>query len=171
MNITRAQLGRLQTLYSQLARRDNSLDTSREARLEWASQLCQRKVASFKALTMSEARHLIDSAQGVLGVRVPPHKRPANFHDARRAGLDGRHDGQEFANQPQIASAADLATIQSYYTRLGWDRTRFDAWLHSDRSPLRGKADAQIRTAADANRVRWALKGMLVHAGLWSAKP
>jgi hypothetical protein len=95
-----------------------------------------------------------------------PRKR-LNRDQARRAGLDGRKDGGEFLRAPQMASAADLACIESYYTRLGWGRAQFDAWLRSPRSPLKHKSAPTIVTVYDANRVRWAIKGMLQHAGLW----
>jgi hypothetical protein len=103
-----------------------------------------------------------------LGVKAPQAARKRLDRDqARRAGLDGRKDGEEYSAAPQLASAIDLETIDNYYTRLGWDRSRFDAWLRSPRSPLKHKSAPTISTVADANRVRWALKGMLQHAGVW----
>ena len=159
------QLKRLQTLYGQLA--THSLEgSSREARLRWASEQAGREIGSFSALTFDEGQRMIDGLQGQLGVKEPARKRPSR-DQARRAGLDGRKDGQEFAQAPQVATAADLEVIASYYMRLGWSQAQFDGWLRSNHSPLGRRANPEIRTVADANRVRWALKGMLEQKGLW----
>jgi hypothetical protein len=166
MPISKRQLGRLQTLYSQLARHEIGVGVSREARLAWASECLHKSVESFSDLTFGDAGFLIDSIQDCLGVKAPAKHRPDRT-EARRAGLDGRKDGQEFASAPQLASDADLASIQEYYGRLGWGRAQFDAWLRSPRSPLKHKSAPVIVTVADANRVRWALKGMLKFVGKW----
>jgi hypothetical protein len=165
--INRAQLARLQTLYGQLARR-TQMENTREDRLLWAAEGLGRKIESFNDLTGDEARRLIDAAQAQLGYRAPSKQRRGR-REAMRRGVDGRRDGKEFAAQPQIASARDIEQIEEMYQRLGWTRERFDAWLHSIRSPLRS-SDRAIRTTADANKVRWALKGMLVSAGLWDER-
>jgi hypothetical protein len=168
MRISKRQLGRLQTLYAQFARHEIGICLSREERLEWASQRLRRPVTSFSDLTSSDANFLIDGLQDALGVKMPARPRPRLDRDqARRAGVDGRRDGQEFASAPQLASAADLEAIENYYARLGWERAQFDAWLRSPRSPLKHKSAPTITTLSDSNRVRWALKGMLVHAGKW----
>ena len=78
-----------------------------------------------------------------------------------------RHDSS-FEDAPQLASTLDLQTIESYYARLSWSRAQFDGWLRSPRSPLGKKSSPEIRTVAQANRVRWALKKMLQSRGLWS---
>ena len=172
MNITNAQLTRLQTCYAQMCSHLAGYENTREARLQWAAQILGRPVASFSKLSLDAARRLIDAAQGELGHRAPlkatsvrNQSRKKSMENARRAGLDGRHDGTEFADQPQLVSAEDIETIQSYYHRLGWGEAQFEAWLRSRTSPLRGRRT--IRTTADANGVRWALKGMLQGAGLW----
>jgi hypothetical protein len=167
--ITKHQLKRLQTLYGQLQAHTTDGSTSsdpRVARLLWASQQIGRHIESFSDLTFSDARGLIDGLQGQLGVNAPPSKRKGRVA-ARRAGLDGRKDGGEFASAPQIVTQADLATIESYYLRLGWNRSQFDGWLASPHSPFGKRSSKAIATSADANRVRWALKGMLVQKGLW----
>jgi hypothetical protein len=166
MPISKRQIGRLQTLYSQLARHEISVGLSRDARLAWAAECLHKPVKSFSDLTFGDAGFLIDSIQECLGVKAPAKHRPDRAQ-ARRAGLDGRKDGQEFASTPQLASDADLASIQAYYDRLGWGRAQFDAWLRSPRSPLKHKSAPVIVTVAEANRVRWALKGMLQFAGKW----
>ena len=158
------QMKRLQTLYGQLCAHTQE-GKDRASRLAWAEGFVGRTLASFSELTGDEARRLIDTAQGQLGVTVPP-KRRRSREAAERHGKDGRRDGAEFQATPQMVSAADLAVIESYYARLGWTRDRFDAWLRSPSSPLK-KSAPEIRTKADANKVRWALKGMLQHAGLW----
>lgn len=172
LKIRPAQLKRLQVLYAQFARHEIGVGTSREERIAWASGHLHKRLSSFNDMTANDAGFLIDQLQTHLGVKVPVVARKRLDRDqARRAGTDGRRDGQEFASAPQIASAADLVSIEEYYTRLGWGRTQFDAWLRSPRSPLMHKAAPSIRTVADANRVRWALKGMLQHAGKWEDRP
>lgn len=171
MPLSKTQLVRLQTLYAQFARREISVSSGREERIAWASTRLRRPVTSFSDLSSADAGFLIDGLQEYLGVKAPakPRKR-LDREQARRAGTDGRHDGQEFASAPQLASAADLAVIENYYTRLGWGREQFDAWLRSPRSPLKHKSQPTISTVFDANRVRWALKGMLRHAGKWEER-
>ena len=163
-SITQNQMRRLQTLYGQLSA--HAVEGSdRKSRLEWASAQVGRAIASFKELTTDEARALIDGLQGQLGVKAPQKNRLGRAA-AHRAGTDGRRDSP-YKDQPQIASADDLAIIEDYYTRLGWTRAQFDGWLASSRSPLKKRARPVISTLADANAVRWALKGMLQHRGLW----
>lgn len=161
--ITAPQLKRLQTLYNQLAAH-TQIGTDRVARLAWAGELVGHSIASFSDLTVSEANHLLDALQQTPGI-VAPRRRRLDREQAQRHGTDGRHDS-EFGDEPQMVSADDLATIEDYYARLGWDRDRFDAWLRSPHSPLK-RSDAVIRTKADVNRVRWALIGQLKHRGLW----
>ena len=90
---------------------------------------------------------------------------------SERHAKDGRWDGEKFRPTPQLASAFDLENIEQYCGRLGWDRETFDRWLRSPRSPLGRHSQPQIRTVAQANRVRWALKKMLKARGLWAAEP
>ena len=168
--ITARQLKRLQTLYSQLAAASADPRTrTREERLLWASLVVGRKVESFSELSSAEANTAIASLQK----DTPQTKRrpkPMDRDAAERHAKDGRWDGGEFRQVPQMASAFDLENIERYYHRLGWDRDTFDRWLRSPRSPL-GHHSRQIRTVAQANRVRWALKKMLQARGLWAAAP
>lgn len=167
--ITALQLKRLQTLYSQLAAASADPRTrTREERLLWASLVVGRKVESFSELTGAEANTAIARLQK----DTPQTKRrpkPMERDAAERHAKDGRWDGGEFRQSPQMASAFDLENIERYYHRLGWDRATFDAWLRSPRSPLGRHSRPQIRTVAQANRVRWALKKMLKARGLWTA--
>lgn len=162
--INKKQMKRLQVLYSQLARHTDQ-GADREARMRWASEMLQRPIGSFKELTMNDAQHLIDTLQGQLGVKAPAKNR-LKGEAAHRAGTDGRK-GSPYAGSPQMVSPADLEVITGYYMRLGWGREQFDAWLASSRSPLSHRSHPTITTLADANRVRWALKGMLQNRGLW----
>ena len=169
MKITKAQLARLQTCYAQMGSRIVGFENTREARLQWASAVLHRDVTSFSALTLDQARILIDAAQGELGGRAPLKSKPQRAQTAeaaRRAGLDGRKFDTEFAAQPEMVSAELVERIQSYYQRLGWGAPQFNAWLSSRSSPLRGRHS--VRTTAEANKVLWALKGMLKDAGRWA---
>lgn len=168
MNITPAQMKRLQTCCSQMARTVVGFDGERATRLAWAKQTLGREVASFSELTIHDARRLIDAAQGELGHRAaarPGTRERRSAAAAHRAGVDGRKGDTTYAATPQIVSAEDLDVLAEYYARLGWNKARFDAWLASSHSPI-GRSKT-IRTQAQANRVRWALQGMLKDAGLW----
>ena len=173
MKITPAQLGRLQTLFAQLVRHDIGMDGSREGRIAWAIERTGRKLASFSDLTCSEATYLIDGIQGHLGVKAPTSSRTGarkprlDRDQARRAGLDGRKDGEEFKSSPQMVTPADLARIQNLLDQLGWTQVTLTTLLNSARSPLTSRADKTIRTTADANKVWWALKRIAQSKGIW----
>jgi len=165
--VTSPQLTALQALYSRFAAHIiQEAGDARAARLSWASGMIGRKIESFKALTGGEAGRLIDVLKVSTGQEVRPPRRRIRSRDlAQAAGTAGRR-GIRSATA-YVVSADDLARIDDATARLGWTRARFDAWLNSQFSPLRSRADKQIRTLADANRVWWALKAMLKHAGLW----
>ena len=164
---TPRQLSALQTLYSRWAAHAiQEIGDVRAARLSWASEILGRKVESFKALDSNEAGRLIDVLKVSTGQEVrPPRRRIRSREVAKAAGTAGRR-GVRSATIYMV-SAEDLARINDAIVRLGSTRERFDAWLNSQYSPLRGRADKQIRTIPDANRVWWALKAMLKHAGRW----
>jgi hypothetical protein len=166
MQITKPQLGRLQTLYAQLAHHDIGVGISRDARIAWATERLQKRVTSFSDLTVEDAGWLIDQLQQHLGVQAPLKHRP-DRDQARRAGLDGRKDGAEFAAAPQMATAQDLRRIQAMIVQLGWSELTFANFLASQRSPLAKRADKSIRTTADANKVWWALKRSAQQKGIW----
>jgi len=165
-SITSGQMKRLQVLYAQLARRTME-GTDRASRLVWAAAQIGRSIASFHDLTQDEARHLIDSTQAQLGVKVPPKKR-LDRDAAHRAGTEGRRS--DTSNQSTLVSPADMARIQHALEILGWSQAQLDGWLRSPSSPLRNHSQASIRTLGDANRVWWALKRMAVARGLWKEK-
>jgi hypothetical protein len=164
MQITKPQLGRLQTLYGQLADREIGVSKDRQSRIDWATERLHKPVTSFKDLSGDDAGFLIDSIQSQLGVKIPPRKRPSR-DQARRAGLDGRADGAEFANAPQLATSADLARIRNMLEQLGWNEAALDKFKGSSRWPLRG--NKTIRTTSDANKVWWALKRIAQSKGIW----
>jgi hypothetical protein len=166
MQITKPQRTRLQILYSQFAAHEIGVSTSREARIAWATERLQKPVTSFSNLTVEDAGWLIDQLQQQLGVKAPLKHRP-DRDQARRAGLDGRKDGEEFAAAPEMASAQDLRRIQAMTAQLGWSHDTYANFLASQRSPLAKRADKQIRTTSDANKVWWALKRIAQQKGIW----
>lgn len=164
--ITPRQLARLQVLYGQFAAHEIGVGADREARIAWAAERLHKPVSSFKSLTIDDAGFLIDTLQQQLGVKAPLKAR-LNRDQARRAGLDGRRDGREYSAMPQMATAADLRRIQSMREQLGWSEQTFRTFLESSRSPLAARADKQIRTTADANKVWWAMKRIAQSKGIW----
>jgi hypothetical protein len=161
------QLKRLQTLYSQAARTSLEFGRSddRSARLAWASANLKRPVTSFSELTNKEANDLIALLQAALGMPQDDHAR----------GTAGRRNSQSASTQ--LVTAESLARVTDAITRLGWTQQRFDAWLHSQSSPLArtvnrvriAPTNPKIVTQAHANRVWWALKQMLKREGKWNA--
>jgi hypothetical protein len=169
--VNRAQLGALQVLYMKWSAAGFAPDQdehARTTRLAWASENVGRSVSSFSDLTRDEARRLIDLLKTFLGQKLTrpssPWRRIRERIPAQLAGTAGRK-GIDSA-LVQLSSADDLARIAEVLERLGWDEERCQKWLLSARSPLRG-SDRMIRTLADANRVYWALKAMVVRCGRW----
>jgi hypothetical protein len=167
---TREQIVALLALYSQW--QNHSLPERadpRAARLAWASENTNRSISSFSDLSREEARRLIDLLKGSMG--QPLNERPdpwrrVNCRDrAQAAGTAGRRG--EASSLIQMASPDDLARVEELICRLKWTREQFEGWLKSPRSPLRASGQVTIRTAAQANRIYWALKAMLVRAGGW----
>ena len=106
-SISTAQLRRLQTLYSRVSK--SIIDgNTREARLAWATQFCERPVASFSDLTRDEAHNAINTLQASAGQpqTIPARRKRLTRDDAQRAGTDGRKD-KKFAQHPQMAGASD----------------------------------------------------------------
>lgn len=165
--ISSGQMKRLQVLYGQLcAHMDQGHadpHAAREERLIWASGLLERPVSSFKDLSQEDARHLIDTLQGQLGIPESERsrrRRPRLDRDAAyRAGTEGRRGSDP--KTVTLATDADFARIDYALDALGWNRAQLDAWLRSSRSPLGSRSNPRILTLADANRVWWALKRMI----------
>jgi hypothetical protein len=167
--ISVGQIPKLQTLWSQWSAVSFDYSTraivlpatERARRLEWASEQLGRQVESFKDLTRSEASQLIDVLLRSTGQEViapDRSKKRKSREDAHAAGTAGRRGGQ--SKEIRLASADDLAAIDELLSELAWDRARLDAWLKSPSSPLGRRSNPEIRTLADANKVRWALKRM-----------
>ncbi len=156
--ITTAQLRRLQVLYKQYEAHSLDVDGTRQDRLAWASQRTGRTIDSFSGLTLEEGRRLIDTLQGLMGVKLPARKprRRLPRREAQKAGTEGRHD--QIHGEVTLAGDADIRRIQREMDRLGWSQARLDAFLASPRGPI-GRSTT-IRTLGDANRVYWALKRM-----------
>lgn len=165
--ISPGQLQRLQVLYGQLCAHTDQghVDpkVARESRLIWAAGLLERPIASFKDLTSDDARHLIDTLQGQLGIpsnERPRSRRPRLSRDAAyRAGTEGRRGSD--SKSVTLVTDADLRRIDYALDQLGWSRTQLDGLLRSSRSPLGKRAHPEIRTLHDANRVWWCLKRMI----------
>lgn len=168
MQITKPQIARLQTLYGQLARHEIGVETSREARIRWATERLHKPVKSFSYLSADDAGFLIDQIQQALGVKAPLKTRPKR-DQARRAGLDGRKDGGEYSAAPQMATQADVARIQNMIEQLGWNMENYANFMASSRSPIQ-RADKTIRTTNDANKVWWGLKRVAKGKGIWRKK-
>jgi hypothetical protein len=167
--ISDGHLRALHTLFGIYAARSLDLTSSdlRRQRLNWAARNIGREIASFRDLTDAEAGSLVDLLKTAVGQQVSApirrrSRRPRSRQGAEACGLEGR---RAFPRPVSIATAEDLAPIDEMRQRLGWSREAFDAWLRSPSSPL--KTSTALRTLADCNRVRWALKSMLKKAGLW----
>jgi len=162
--ISTAQLTRLQVLWSQYVRRE-MMKNSRDERLRWASEQTRRAISSFNELALAEASDLINLLQAELGIKESsPAVRPRRFRSrikdrdqAHAAGTEGRRGSPDTFT---IATAEDIAMIDSMLTAMDWTRERLEAFLQSPSSPLRTSTKRQIRTVRDVNRVLWALKGI-----------
>jgi len=158
------QLTALQTLYSRFSERfpAETGEGSREERLAWASRQIGREIASFKELTSGEAAQLIDFLKQALGqdTSAPPRRRSREAAMAR--GTAGRRGKVEAI--AIMASPEDLAELDRMRERVGMTREGFDSWMRSRKSPNGGRG-SMLRTVADCNKVRWALKSMLKRAG------
>jgi hypothetical protein len=162
--ISQAQLRALQTLFGLYAQK--SLDVGangRSERLAWASQTLGRTVASFSDLDGDEAARLVSFLKQALGQETKSDERKRRSREAAfAAGTHGRK------NRPiriqMMATAADIQAVDEMRQRLGMSQEAFEAWLTSRSSPIRGRSAPVLRTVADCNRVRWALKAMLKRA-------
>jgi hypothetical protein len=156
------QLKRLQTLWGQYCRHalDVASASDRRARLAWASEQTGRRINSFSDLMGHEAKSLIDTLQFSMGIpETVPSRHIRNRDRAKAAGTEGRK--RKPANAVTLVSANEISLIDELMSKLGWSQPQLAGWLRSTSSPLKGQSDPQIRTLADANRVIWALKGML----------
>ena len=155
MNISPAQLRRLQTLWGLFCRQAQLDAGDRAARLEWVGKQIGRAIESFRDLTASEANSAIDTIQNLLPsemvVKTRPRRRLAHAY-----GTAGRR-GQT-TNEIALVDHATLELLNGLLAQVGWTKDHLDSFLRSKRSPVRSGA---IRTLAEANRVIWVLKAMV----------
>lgn len=165
--ITDRQLPRLQVLYHQLASKSLGMSTDREARLAWASEQLGRSVASYRDLTSTEAKQLIDALQLALGI---PETAPAgsgrrrvgsSYKSRERAHAAGTEGRRGEGNSRTLISRQEWEIIDGLLQQLEWRREQLDAWLRSPSSPLGRRSNPELRTMGDANKVIWPLKRMV----------
>lgn len=154
----RRQLTALHTLYAQRAARAGDDPDDRGARLAWAAHEIGRAISSFGNLSFQEAAELIGRLKRELGQEEKDPARRPGRNSARAYGIAGRRGNQQ--TEIRLADADTLHLLESLREELGWTREQLDVFLHSRQSPVKSGA---IRTLAEANRVIWALKGMLRH--------
>lgn len=157
--ISAAQVRALQTLCGRVFGGEAD---PRAARLAWVTAQLGREVASFKELRFDEAGQLIQSLKTSLGQPLMPPRRRPSRELAMALGTAGRRG---FASAIEMmAGSDDLAAIHELRQRVGMSEESFANWLGSSRSsPTRGRRE--LRTLADINRCRWALKSMLRRVG------
>jgi hypothetical protein len=151
-------LKRLQTLWGLFCRQSQLDAKDRAARLGWLAGAVGRQLGSAKELTVEEAVTAIQAIQKHLPPELLRRKRPERrlayaYGTAGRRGVDSK--------TVRMADADTWSLIDRLLGQLGWTRDRLDAFIRSSKSPLRGRL---ISTLGDANRVIWALKGMLRRA-------
>jgi hypothetical protein len=161
-----SQLRALQTLFGTYARRSFDLSDGdlRAERLSWASQNVGRALTSFKELCADEATQLIEMLKLALGQETKPTwRRPRNRRAALAFATHGRKNRS--VKVEMIATPADIEEIQGLRKHVGITEEGFEIWLRSRSSPISQRPEPRLRTLADCNRVRWALKAMLRRAG------
>lgn len=145
------------TLLRQLS--SPTFESARGQRLAWASGVLGHELASFSALSTSEAATLIDTMKKALGQKVRPPRRRPDRDQARAYGTAGRRGN--FSNEIRLVDEATLGLIDDLLSPLGWTQQRLQIFLRSRMSPIRSGA---IRTLGEANRVIWALRNMIRRA-------
>jgi hypothetical protein len=155
-SITQQQQRRLQTIYTQWAKRFLFDANTREARLAEMSRRVNRIITTASDLNSDEAKLLIDDLQAELGIAETHAPIARSRRDRQKASTEGRRDQQH--QETTLVSPSDTRRIQREMTRLGWTQARLEAFLASASSPIGRRT--QIRTLYEANRTFWALKGM-----------
>jgi hypothetical protein len=128
----------------------------RAKRVAWASGVIGRNVASFAELSTKEAAKLIDTMKSALGQEVRLSRKSPDRDLARAYGTAGRR-GQN-TNEIHMVDDQTLELLDSLIVQAGLTRERFDAFLRSKSSPVRG---GTIRTLQQANKAIWALRNMI----------
>lgn len=156
--LTPDQLRRIQTLWGLLWKRfspDQAAAESREGRLSFISGKVGRRIESCKDLTRSEAVTAIRAIQACLPAELVQERRPVSRDQAKAYGTHGRRGGK--TKEVRMTDGETLKLLNNLAHQLGWNQERLDAFLRSPKSPTRGS----LGIMANANRVIWALKGML----------
>ncbi|MBZ5703259.1 MAG: hypothetical protein LAN84_15610 [Acidobacteriia bacterium] len=156
--ITGRQLIRLQVLWGLFCAQARLDAKDRGARLGWVAGAVGRQIGSFRELTAAEAKTAIDAIQKHLPPELLRRKRPPR-RLAQAYGTAGRRGRDD--KEMRFADAETWRLLDGLLAKLGWTRERLDAFLRSSKSPVR---NGVIRTLGEANRVIWALKGMLRRA-------
>jgi hypothetical protein len=165
-SISAAQLKKLQTLWGHWWKLHwaeesgvaNDVDHSRAARLRYLSDCLKRPIASAKELSRDEAEGAIKGLAAALPNHLNTKKKRLSRDRAQELGTAGRK-GVKATGPESLVGEDEIRHIQDLLEQLGWNRARLDEFLRSRYSPL-GRG-GQIRTVANANRVRWALKRIL----------
>ncbi len=152
------QLAALHTLYARRAARAGGDPGNRSERLGWASHELGRAVTSFGTLSAEEACELIDRLKRELGQESEGPSRRAGRQASQGYGTAGRRGRIE--QEIRLVDADTLRLLCRLREALGWSEEQLAFFLRSRRSPVKSGA---IRTLGEANRVIWALKGMLRH--------
>lgn len=156
--ITARQMKRLQTLWGLFCAQARLDAKDRAARLGWVAGAVGRQIGSFRELTAAEAKTAIDAVQKHLPPELLRRQRPPR-RLAQAYGTAGRRGRSD--KEVRFADAETWRLLDGLLGKLGWSRERLDAFLRSSKSPVR---NGVIRTLGEANRVIWALKGMLRRA-------
>lgn len=130
----------------------------RAARLAWASGVVGRTITSFAELRSDEAALLIETMKKALGQETRPairRKRP-DRDTAQLYGTAGRR--RSSSKEIRLVDEPTLLLIVKLCEQLAWNEQRLDGFLRGSTSPVRSGV---IRTLDEANRVIWALRGML----------
>jgi len=125
----------------------------RRTRLGWiAGRLGLEKLESTKDLTAEQMDRAIDELQKVLPKELITHRRG-------RRGHRGKKGSERSRGVVSLPKGATLELIGRFRAALQMDEPRFQAWLGSRTSPLRGRHE--IRTERDAQAVVNGLKHIL----------
>lgn len=165
MRLWPQKLRALQVLYSLFSEKfpAETDGGSREQRIAWASRHVGREITSFNQLTNGEAAQLIEFLKTTLGQKTSARlERSRSRLLAMARGTAGRKGSVE--SIAIMASPEDLAEVARMRERVGMTSEQFDSWMRSRKSPNGGRG-SMLRTVADCNKVRWALKSMLKRAG------
>ncbi len=160
---SRRKIIRLQTLWSlywtrrvvpAMAGYVPTAEDCRMQRLGWiAGRLGLDTLESTKDLTAEQIDRAIDELQRVLPKELITHRR------GRRGRKTKKGSARSASSVVSLPKGATLELIGRFRASLQMDETRFQAWLGSRTSPLRGRHE--IRTERDAQAVVNGLRRIL----------